>query len=77
MRKSKFDQLLEDAEEAGFEVTNEDDGSVLVAKFDKRTGRVLRGIQRFANGTAVDAWLSPEVQKGIISVAVMRDILEI
>ena len=67
--------LLTDAEAAGFTVTHESSRTTILRH--SKTGRLLRGLVIFDDGTAVDATVRLDVAKGLRSYADMRAVLNI
>lgn len=72
---NKIDALIEDAKADGMEVRRDSGTTLIVAKRDRRSGRVSRGLVIYSDGTAFDATVRPDVAKGIRSAATMRKIL--
>jgi hypothetical protein len=68
-------QLIDDAKAAGFTVVTSESGVVRIRKTHKGNGRVLRGLDLYPDGTAIDATLDLSVAKGVRSYADMRAIL--
>jgi len=67
--------LLKDARAAGFTVAHEG-GNTTILRHSK-TGRILRGLVIYADGTAYDATVRLDVARGLRSYADMRAVLRI
>lgn len=67
--------LLTDATAAGFTVAHES-GRTTILRHSK-TGRLLRGLVIFDDGTAVDATVRLDCARGLRSYADMRAVLRI
>lgn len=69
-----YRELVQDAARAGYTITYQR-GRTLIVRKHKRTGRILRGLVLYANGTALDVTLRLDVTKGLRSYAAMRRVL--
>jgi len=72
---SQRQRLIEDARAAGFEVKQDSDGTVSIVKIHRGTGRPIRGLVIYPNGTAFDATVDLSVARGFRSYKAMRSVL--
>lgn len=74
-RVTKREALLRDARAAGMEVVEKGSTADIIAKRNARTGRVLKGLRLFDNGTAVDMTVDLSVAKAIRGDRTIRKML--